>query len=133
MRMEEVFARENTEHLETPESEAMYRKNVLQIAWFEHRANTMNDEQLQLVLDRIKAESPEQAERINTATPEERRNILIEDMVLAPGSLAGSAERVWFREVFLKMPEAQSLLERVEEEPEEVFAEIDRLFTASHH
>ena len=133
MHMEEVFSKESTEHLKTPESEEMYRQNILQVAWFEHRANTISDEQVQLVLDRIRAESPEQASRIDAATREDRRNIIIEDMVLAPGSHAGSAERIWFREVFLGMPEAKSLLEKIEDEPEAVFAEIDRLFVASHH
>lgn len=134
MRMEEVFAGENTEHLKTVAEENRYRQNVLQAAWFEHRASAMSDEETELVLNRIKKESPEQTERIDAATTAEaRREIVMEDLVLSPGSLSGSAERVWFREVFLSLPEAKELLEKIEDEPEKVFAEMDRLFASSHH
>jgi|GEM_PF-5931261 len=133
MNTQEIFSSEMMSHLKNNQEQRNYQENMVQFSWLEHRLKNLDTEGVRIVLDRIVKESPEQADRISKAMEAEKREIIMEDLVLNPGSLSGGAERIWFREVFLNLPEAEALINRLEDDSEAVLLEMDRLFTHSQN
>lgn len=132
MNTQETFSPENRGHIDHS-AERMFQENMLQMGWFDHRYDSLSNEELQDFLEKVHAAAAEeQKARIEKASPAERKEIVLEEMILSPSG-AGSVERAWFREIFLKLPESAELLRRFPDEPETVLKEMDALFMKSHH
>lgn len=114
--------------------EEMFLENMLQMAWFEERYTRLSEEEKMLCLQRIQEEALSEAERerISSASSEERKQIILEDMILS-SSGDGGREREWYREVFLKLPESKQLLSQFETEPEAAAKAVEALYQRSLH
>lgn len=119
---------------ERSREEEMFLENMLQMAWFEERYARLSEEERTRCLQRIREEalSEGEQERINSASEEERKQIILEDMILS-SSGDGGREREWYREVFLKIPESKQLLSQFETEPEAAAKAVEALYQRSLH
>lgn len=134
MNLEEAFRPENQSHLTEQNEQKKFLENMLQVGWFQHRAQMLDEAGIRERVEKIRQVSPEQGERINKASLEELQEMVIEDMINT--TKEGSVESIWFRQSFLPSSQAKELLDQLERSPEDsekIFGDLDRLFAASHH
>ncbi|MFA9261919.1 MAG: hypothetical protein ACEQSB_00970 [Undibacterium sp.] len=111
----------------------MLLENMLQMGWFEERYRRFSHEEMERRLEEIVAAGDEtMRERIRLASPDERKEIILEDMILSSTG-EGGPERQWFREAFLPSAEGRALLSRFETDPEDAAKEVELLYQKSLH
>lgn len=129
----EIFVPETENRAERTSERTMFLENMLQMAWFEERYDALQEGEKAMILERIRATaSGGELQRIDSASEEEKKQIILEDMILSQDG-EGGREREWYREVFLKLPEADVLLDRLEKEPEVAARRVEELYRQSLH
>ncbi|MDP2837718.1 MAG: hypothetical protein Q8O53_00375 [Candidatus Moranbacteria bacterium] len=139
MNVHEAYCAKSREHpFEVQGDRDTFKEQMLQLSWFDSLCRSYyGEDEMRVLLDTIIQKSPEQRDRIEKATSDEKREIVIEDMI---NSSAGYAEAEWFRMHFPKdstdkkrplAKEYQKLLERFESDPEGVNQQLNKLFQES--
>lgn len=129
----ETFVPETENRAERTSERTMFLENMLQMAWFEERYDALQESEKTMILERLRATaSGGELQRIDNASEEEKKQIILEDMILSQDG-EGGREREWYREVFLKLPEADVLLDRLEKEPEVAARRVEELYRQSLH
>lgn len=108
---------------------------MLQLKWFTHRCQGINnEEELEARLRQLAESDPNMAEQIERSTPEEKQTIIMNQMILNP---QGFPEASWFRVHFPSdktLPlekDYRLILDAFETDPDGACAKLDELFQAS--
>lgn len=113
-----------------------FKEGMLQLTWFQHLCELQYKSELEMqnVLQKIIQQSPAQEKYIASATPDEKRDLIVADMVDSP---IGYVEANWFRIHFPNdrskplEPEYKLLLDTFDVDPVGVNEKLTELFKES--